>query len=77
MKWFDIFRIIMTLISAVEPLFGPKSGAVKKKVVTDIAKTVVEAVEANSTGGQANTWGKIKEPVGNIIDNTVEILFPK
>jgi hypothetical protein len=50
---------------------------VKKKVVTDIAKTVVEAVEGSSTGGQANTWGRIKEPVGMIIDKSVEILFPK
>ena len=77
MKWFDIFRIIITLITAVEPLFGPKSGAVKKKVVTDVAKTVVEAVEDSSTGGQKNTWGRIKDPVSNIIDNSVDILFPK
>lgn len=77
MKWFDILRIIISLMSAVEPLFGPGSGATKKQVVTNAAKTVVDAVGALSTGGQKQTWEKISEPVSNIIDNTAAILFPK
>ena len=77
MKWLDIFRLILMLIPAVESIFGPKTGPVKKRIVSDAAKSVIEATEELSTGGQAATWVRIKEPVGKIIDNTVDILFPK
>lgn len=77
MKLFDILRLILTLMPVIEGLFGPKSGAAKKQAVSDAAKAVVDIVGAVSTGGQKQTWEKIKEPVGNIIDNAAAILFPE
>ena len=77
MNWIGILSAIVQLMAIVEPIFGPKSGAVKKEVVTGAVKTIVDVVEEVSAGGQKQTWERIKEPVSNIIDNAATILFPK
>jgi len=77
MKWFDILRLVLVLMQAVEAGFGPKTGATKKDVVVGAVKTGVDALSFLSEGGQKNTWDKIAEPVSNIVDNFATVLFPK
>lgn len=70
---------ILQLMAIAENLFDgkPDSGAEKKAMVTATAKTIVEGVGSVSTGGQAETWERIKDPVSNIIDNAAAIAFPE
>ncbi|PKN67173.1 MAG: hypothetical protein CVU57_04270 [Deltaproteobacteria bacterium HGW-Deltaproteobacteria-15] len=70
---------ILQLMGIAESLFEdkPNSGKEKKAVVTTAAKAIVEGVGAVSTGGQAETWERIKDPVSNIIDNAAAIAFPE
>lgn len=70
-----IVRYIPSLIALAEGIFSwkAKSGPDKKDFVTGALKTVVGAVAAESTGGQANTWAKIAPTVDKLIDASVEL----
>lgn len=70
---------IVQLMGIAENLFAdkPNSGAEKKALVTATAKTIVDGVMAVSTGGQAETWERIKLPVSSIIDSAAAIAFPE
>lgn len=75
---FKLLPFLVRLIGLAEQVFRqPKSGPEKKAFVVDAAKTVVDGIGAVSTGGQAETWGRISQPVDEIIDATADILFPK
>ena len=69
---------ILTLIGLAEKAFDkvPESGEQKKELVTTAAKAIVGGITSVSTGGQADTWNKIADPVSNIIDNAAAIAFP-
>lgn len=76
--WLDaLFRVLPLLIVLAEKLLGPKTGDQKKELVLGAAQLAMEAVGAVSTGGQAETWDRIKPSVGKIVDAGVEIIFPK
>ena len=70
---------ILQLMGAAEQFFGdkPNSGAAKKQAVMTATGAILNGVESVSTGGQAETWERIKEPVSNIIDNAASIMFPE
>lgn len=82
MNWITLLiKLIPTIIQLItfaEKAFAdtPGTGAQKKELVTGAAKAIVGGVVAVSTGGQAETWDRIAEPVGTIIDSTAGILFP-
>ena len=43
----------------------------------EATKTIIDGVQSVSTGGQKETWDRIKAPVSGIIDNAASIMFPK
>ena len=72
-----LFQILPSLISLAERLLGPKTGEIKKDLVMEAANIAMTAVGALSTGGQAETWERIKPSVSLIVDAGVAIAFPK
>jgi len=70
---------ILQLMGAAEQFFGdkPNAGAAKKLAVMTATGAIINGVESVSTGGQAETWERIKEPVSNIIDNAAALMFPE
>ena len=76
--FFKLMPFLMQLIGIAEKaFFQPAMGQEKKQFVKDAAKTVVDGVQAVSTGGQAETWERLEEPVDRFIDASVELVFPK
>ncbi len=67
------------IIKLAEGLFGwkKKSGADKKAYVAGTLKTVVDAMDVNSRGGQKNTWDRLSPLADIAIDETAAVLFPK
>jgi len=65
------------LILLVEKMFRdtPKSGVQKKELVETMVETAVMGTTEVSTGGQKETWAKLKEPLGEFIDLTCKFLF--
>lgn len=73
-----LLPFITRLIGLAESIFtGAKQGKVKKQLVMDATATIVGGIGAVSSGGQKETWDKIAEPIGNIVDNLVPVIFPK
>ena len=70
-----VVKYLPSLISIAEGIFSwkAKSGEDKKAFVQNTLQTVVTGVAAESTGGQAETWAKIKDPVSVMIDASVAI----
>lgn len=83
MNWLVIIvkllPFIFQMVTLAEKAFSdkPKSGADKKALVTTGAKAAVGAITAISTGGQADTWNRIAEPVSGIIDMAAGIMYPR
>ena len=73
-----IFAFIPELMKIVERIITkPQSGVEKKAIVMDATRAIVTGIQSVSTGGQAETWERIAEPVSNIIDSAATIMFPK
>ncbi|MDA8087911.1 MAG: hypothetical protein M0Z75_14580 [Nitrospiraceae bacterium] len=66
------------LVKVAEGLFGwkKKSGTEKKAFVAGTLKDVVGQIDANSRGGQKNTWDALQPIVDAGIDETASLLFP-
>jgi hypothetical protein len=76
--WLPILmQLLPSLISLAEKLLGPKTGEAKKELVLEAAGIAMNAVGAFSTGGQAQTWERIKPMVSTIVDAGAAIAFPK
>jgi hypothetical protein len=76
--WLPILlQMLPSLIGLAEKIMGPKTGAVKKDLVMEATGIALTAVGAFSTGGQAETWERIKPMVSTIVDCGVLIAFPK
>lgn len=52
------------------------SGEQKKEMVMTGVEALVNTIEGVSTGGQAKTWNRIEEPIGECIDAACDVLFP-
>lgn len=74
----QVFPTILQLMGLAEKIFSdkPNSGAEKKALVMGATQAIIGGIAAVSTGGQAETWQKIKDPVSAIIDNAAAIVFP-
>jgi hypothetical protein len=79
MKLADYFNLLAkylpSLIAMVEIAFTwkDKSGPEKKAAVTETLKVVANGIQAESTGGQAETWAKIAPVVDQSIETAVAI----
>lgn len=72
-----LLQILPGLLALAEKLLGPKTGELKKELVMGVAGLALNSVGALSTGGQAETWDRIKPFVSTIVDASVSIAFPK
>lgn len=77
----QMITIIIGLIRAAEDLFKePKSGPQKKDSVMLVINTIINGLIISSTGGQKETWSKIKMVIMPIIsflvDGLAVLLFP-
>ena len=83
MDWFAIATMAMKLgiklIPIAEEIFKdePKSGVKKKALVESGVKTAIDVVEAMSTGGQKETWAKIKIPLSLAVDAACAAIYAK
>lgn len=70
---------ILSMVSLAERLYTdkPKSGAEKKSFVLSAVEALMGGASAVFTGGAADTWARIKEPVGTIIDAAATVAFPR
>jgi len=80
MKYFSIFLqlvpYIIELCKNAESLVeGEKTGETKKAAVMSAVETLLSGVVAVSTGGQAETWAKIKPLVSLAVDIACKFLF--
>jgi len=75
--FFRLFKWVVVLVKHAEVAYrAPKAGAAKKTFVRDGAKTIVDGIVAMSTGGQADTWEHLENPVDEMIEVAVDALFP-
>lgn len=70
---------ILSLVTLAEKLFieKPQSGAEKKSFVMAVLETLSGGASSVLTGGAADTWTKIKDPISMIIDAAATIAFPR
>lgn len=66
------------LVQTAEGFFNWKkqSGSQKKALVTSTVKATVDAIDAESTGGQKNTWDKIAPVISSMVDEAAAAAFP-
>jgi len=69
---------VIQLVGLAERAFGdtPGSGGEKKKIVMEATEAITGGVVAISTGGQAETWERIKDPISTLVDSIASIAFP-
>ena len=81
-----IAQLVVTLLPMIMKLMGiaetaledkPKSGPEKKRLVMDGTEAILMGVKGVSTGGQAETWERIEEPVSGLVDNLTTLMYPK
>ncbi len=70
-----LFPFIIQLMSIAEKFGESGSGIQKKEMVVGGVKTVIDGIAAVSTGGQKETWDKIKDPVSGLVDSIARLLF--
>jgi hypothetical protein len=76
--WLTVLvQILPSLISLAERLLGPKTGEAKKDLVMSAVEIAMTAVGVLSTGGQAQTWDKLRPLVSQVVDAIVAMAFPK
>lgn len=71
-----LLQLLPSLIALAEKLLGPKTGEAKKELVMSAAEIAMTAIGSLSTGGQKDTWERVKPAVSTIIDAGVSIAFP-
>jgi hypothetical protein len=76
-----IFKLIPTILGLVklaEALFAekPKSGEEKKAYVMSTVELLSAGASEVFTGGAADTWARIREPISMITDAAAQIAFP-
>lgn len=70
-----IINALPALMTTVEAAFPePGSGPVKAAAVTGAVKAVCNTIQATSTGGEANWWGKIGPVVNNYINGGISVI---
>ncbi len=69
---------IFSLVTLAEKLFldKPQSGAEKKNFVLAVLESLSGGASSVLTGGAADTWVKIKDPISMIVDAAATIAFP-
>lgn len=74
---FAALGFAIRMIPVAEKVFDdkPKSGAEKKQMVMTGTKALIDTMEAVSTGGQAETWGRMEKPVSDAIDAACGEIF--
>ena len=77
MEWLTLavtlMPFVVKMVGFVEQIFGAGTGEVKKQAVLGATQAVFEGMQQVSTGGQKETWDKLQEPVGKLIDGIVDI----
>lgn len=77
MEWLalavNLMPFIIKMVGFVEEIFGDGTGETKKAAVMGATQAVFSGMQAVSTGGQKETWDKLQEPVGKLIDGIVDI----
>lgn len=82
MEWFQIIvkaiPFVVQMIQLAEKAFDdiPESGEQKKAMVVQAVQVVFDTVIGSSTGGQKETWKKLRPIVENLIDIAVRFIFP-
>ena len=71
----QLLPFILKLMEIVERVI--KDGKVKKEIVMATTEVIIGGIQSVSTGGQAETWDRIAEPISAIIDNAATIMFPE
>jgi hypothetical protein len=72
-----IIKLLPSLVAIAELIFNrPKSGAEKKQWVLAMMEHLFNGADAAFTGGAAETWGRIREPAGVLVDAAANIAFP-
>lgn len=74
----NILKGVFSLVHFFEALFSdkPKTGAQKKQLVIESAKSLIDTAENLSTGGMHNTWEKIETVLPDVVDSAASILYP-
>ncbi len=71
----SIAQMITALVPAVEKIAHPDaSGEEKKQAVMTGVQTVVNGMIGISKGGQADTWNKISQISGPVVDAAVSVM---
>jgi len=82
MTWFQILikaiPFVMEMIQLAERAFDdvPDSGAEKKAMVLQAVQSAFDVVVGSSTGGQKETWERLRPVIENLIDMAVGFVFP-
>ena len=74
----SILQGVFSLIHFAEAWYSdkPKTGEQKKQLVMNGLKSIVRSAEAVTTGGAHKTWEKIGKVAPELIDNSVQLLYP-
>ena len=70
-----LIPFIVKLMKIAEDFGDQGSGTDKKEMVVGAVGAVVDGIEEASTGGQKETWGKIKDPISGVVDIIAGLLF--
>ena len=83
MAWIGIILklipMVIKLMTLAEQAFDgiQESGEQKKQMVLEAVQAVFDALVGASTGGQKETWEKIRPIISSVIDIVCGILFSK
>ena len=82
MKYLRMFLKLLPalagLVNLAENAFDKRGAGVEKKaLVVGGVKTIVQGIEAVSTGGQKEIWAELDTPIGLAVDAISGIMFEK
>ena len=69
-----ILEKLPDIIALAERIFGDGTGEQKKAFAIETAKALANTIGGASTGGQAETWGKVEAAIGPAIDHIVGVI---
>jgi len=82
MTWINILLkaipFVIEMVQLAEKAFDdhPESGADKKAMVLQAVQCAFDAVVGSSTGGQKETWERLRPIIESFIDMAVGFIFP-
>jgi hypothetical protein len=82
MTWIQILfkaiPFVMEMIQLAEKAFDdvPDSGAEKKAMVMQAVQAAFDTVVGSSTGGQKETWERLRPIIESLIDMACGFIFP-